>query len=201
MAARRIAAGLPCDTIRLRLNDGPVSRAMRALMKFLHTMGAIGLMGAMACLIVLLDFTPAPSSLAQYALMRGAMGDIAKWILLPSLAATLVAGLLAMALTRAFHNAGWALAKLAMGILVFEWGFVGIQGPMQQEAELSARVLAGMANAAELAQSLGSERGSLWAMLAIATVNVVLGVWRPRFGTLQNWFSRTREPKLRSPSR
>jgi hypothetical protein len=112
------------------------------------------------------------------------MGDIATWILLPSLAATLVAGLLAMAMTRSYHNAGWAWSKLAMGILVFEWSFTAIVGPMQEEAELSARVLAGGADAAALASSPGAEVGSLWVMIAVATLNVVLGVWRPRFSSL-----------------
>lgn len=149
-------------------------------MKFLHTIGAIGMMGAMACLLVLLAFAPEPSSLREYALLRGAMGGIAQWILLPSLAMTLVAGLLAMALTPTFHNAGWALVKLATGVLVFEWGFVGVQGPMQAEAESSAAALAGQLDPATLAQSLSAERGSLWVLLAIAALNVVLGVWRPR---------------------
>jgi len=149
-------------------------------MKFLHTMGAIGLMGAMACLLVLLNLTPAPSSLSNYAMMRAAMGGIATWVFLPSIALTLVAGLLAIAVNRAFHSAGWAWAKLATGILIFEWGFAGIQGPMQQEAELSARALAGEVDVATLAQSLGAEQGSLWVLLAIATANVVLGIWRPR---------------------
>jgi hypothetical protein len=149
-------------------------------MKFLHTMGAIGLMGAMACLLVLLYLTPAPSSLSNYAMMRAAMGGIATWVFLPSIALTLVAGLLAIAVNRAFHSAGWAWAKLATGVLIFEWGFAGIQGPMQQEAELSARALAGEADVATLAQSLGAEQGSLWVLLAIATANVALGIWRPR---------------------
>jgi len=157
---------------------------MRRFMKFLHTMGAIGLMGAMACLLVLLSFSPAPTSLSQYALMRGAMGGIATWIFLPSLALTLISSLLALAVNRAYHNAGWALAKLATGILVFEWGFTAIQGPMQQEAELSALVLANEVNAASLAGSLEAQRISLWVLLAVATVNVVLGVWRPRFTRL-----------------
>jgi hypothetical protein len=154
--------------------------AMRRLMKFMHTMGAIGLMGAMACLIVLLSFIPAPTSLSEYALMRSAMGGIATWIFLPSLALTLIAGLLAMAVNRGYHSAGWAWAKLASGVLVFEWGFAAIQGPMQQEAELSARALAHEADPATLAASLDAEWKSLWVMLAIATVNVILGVWRPR---------------------
>jgi hypothetical protein len=158
---------------------------LRRLMKFLHTIGAIGLMGGMACLLVLLSFAPAPASLPEYALLRGAMGGIAHYILLPSLALTLVAGLLAMALTPGFHNAGWALVKLATGILVFEWGFVGVQGPMQAEAEQSALVLAGQADPATLAASLSAEQGSLWILLGIAALNVVLGVWRPKFTKLR----------------
>lgn len=149
-------------------------------MKFLHTMGAIGLMGAMACLVALLCFLPSPASLSEYALMRAAMGGIATWIFLPSFGLTLVSGLLAMALNRGYQNAGWAWVKLASGLLVFEWGFAAIQGPMQQEAELSASVLAHQADPSALGASLGAEWNSLWVMLALATANVVFGVWRPR---------------------
>jgi hypothetical protein len=66
---------------------------MRHLIKFLHTLGAIGMMGAMACLLVLLAFLPEPMRLSDYASMRAAMGAVAGWIFLPSLALTLVAGL------------------------------------------------------------------------------------------------------------
>jgi hypothetical protein len=157
---------------------------MRRLMKLLHTIGAIGLMGAMACLLVLLSFTPAPTALSDYALMRAAMGGIATWIFLPSLGLTLVAGLLALAVNRAYHSAGWAWAKLATGILIFEWGFTAIQGPMQQEAELSARALAGGVDTATVAGSPGAEQISLWVLLAVAAANVVLGIWRPRLTRL-----------------
>lgn len=137
-------------------------------------------MGAMASLLVLLSFVPPPTSLAEYALVRGAMGAIAGWIFLPSLALTLIAGLLAIALNRAYHNAGWAWVKLATGILIFEGGFVAVQGPMQEEAERSASALAGRVDPATLAGSLGSERNTLWMLLAVATANVVVGIWRPR---------------------
>jgi hypothetical protein len=157
---------------------------MRRLMKFLHTMGAIGLMGAMACLLLLLSFTPAPVSLSEYALMRAAMGGIATWIFLPSLGLTLIAGLLAIGVNRAYHNAGWAWVKLFSGLLVFEWGLAAIQGPMQQEAELSARAVAHEVDPATLGASLGAEWNSLWVMLAIATANVILGIWRPRLTRL-----------------
>ena len=62
---------------------------MRRALKFLHTMGAIGMMGAMACLLVLLAFTPPPTPVSEYAVMRAAMGAIATWIFLPSLGLTL----------------------------------------------------------------------------------------------------------------
>jgi hypothetical protein len=149
-------------------------------MKFLHTIGAIGLMGAMACLIVLLGFVPRPASLPEYALMSAAMGGIVTWIFLPSLALTLIAGLIALALNRAYHSAGWAWAKLATGILVFEWGFTVVLGPLQEEADVSARALAGKVDPATLAASVGNERYSLWVLLAVAVANVVLGIWRPR---------------------
>ena len=159
---------------------------MRRALKFLHTIGAIGLMGAMACLLVMLAFTPAPVALSEYAAMRAAMGAIASWILLPSLALTLVAGLLSMGFNPGYQNAGWALAKLATGILIFEGGFVGVVGPMQDEAERSAGALAGQTDAATLAQSLGPEQNTLWVLLAVAVVNVVLGIWRPRFTKLRD---------------
>lgn len=153
---------------------------MRRLLKFLHTMGSAGLLGAMASLVVMLSLAPAPSALAGYAAMRGAMGAVATWIFLPALAVTLMSGLLAMALNRAFLNAGWAWLKLATGILMFEGGLVYIQGPMKQEAELSARALAGLVDPGLLAMSLPGERGTLWVLLAVATANVALGIWRPR---------------------
>ncbi len=51
---------------------------MRRLLKFLHTMGAIGLMGAMACLLVLMSVSPPPTDMAGYATMRAAMAAIAR---------------------------------------------------------------------------------------------------------------------------
>jgi hypothetical protein len=147
-------------------------------------MGAVGLMGAAACLLVLLSLAPLPGSLSAYAMMRGAMGAIASWIFMPSLAVTLIAGLLAIAVNRGFHNAGWAWAKLASGVLIFEAGLVNVQDPMQQEAERSAGALAGQIDPATLAGSLAAEQTTLWVLLTVATANVVLGIWRPRFTRL-----------------
>lgn len=157
---------------------------MRRLLKFLHTMGAIGMMGAMAAFLVLLSVAPAPTSVSEYALLRGAMGAIGAWIFLPSLAVTLVAGLLAIGLNPGYQNAGWAWVKLGTGILIFEGGLVHVQGTIQLEAEQSADAPAGRVDPATLAESFGSERNMLWVLLAVATVNVVLGIWRPRLTRL-----------------
>jgi hypothetical protein len=143
-------------------------------------MGAIGLMGAMASLIVLMNVAPPPTSLAGLAVMRGAMAEIATWIYFPSLMLTLVAGLLAIAVNPAYHNAGWAWAKLASGVLLFEGGLVSVLGPIQEEARRSASALAGQLNPAMITASYGAERNAIWALLAITTANVVLGIWRPR---------------------
>jgi hypothetical protein len=157
---------------------------MRRLMKFLHTIGAIGLMGSLSCLLVLVSLAPPPTSISEYALIRASMDGIATWIFLPSLMLTLIAGLSAIALNRAYHSAGWAFAKLASGILIFEWGFIAVRGPIQEEAELSSSALADGTGAVGLAASLGAERNSLWVLLAVAAVNVILGIWRPRFTNL-----------------
>jgi hypothetical protein len=155
---------------------------LRPLLKFVHTMGAIGLIGSMAALLVLLAYAPDPArDLSGYALVRRAMLGVADWVFLPSLTLTLIGGLLAFAMTRGFHNAGWVLAKLATGILIFEYGFLGVQGPMETEAARAANALAGKAEIATLARSAGAEWWSLWILLGVATANVVLGVWRPRF--------------------
>lgn len=149
-------------------------------------MGAVGLIGAMASILVMLRVVPSPtSSLSGYAAIRIAAGAVSTWVFLPALVATLMAGLLAMAFNQGFQTAGWAWVKLATGVLVFEAGFTGIQGPMQAEAARSAAALAGRLDPASLARSLWSEEATLGVLLFIATANVVLGVWRPRFDRKQ----------------
>ncbi len=166
-----------------RLPEGMIEpMLLKRLLKFLHTVGAIGFMGAMACLLAFLAFAPEPASLAEYAAMRRAIAGVGTWVYLPSLMLTLIAGLLSIAATPAFHNAGWAWIKLLTGILVFEWGFVAVQGGIEREAGWSARVLANQADAALLGATLAAERNSLWILLAVSAVNIVLGIWRPKLG-------------------
>jgi hypothetical protein len=142
-------------------------------------MGAIGFMGSLASLLVLENLAPPPSSLDGYALIRGAMAALATWVFLPSFVLTLIPGLLAIALTPAFHNAGWAWIKAATGILIFAGGLHAL-APIQDEARLSAEAVAGRLDPATLAGASEGEAATMWVLLAVSTANIVLGVWRPR---------------------
>lgn len=156
------------------------SRQFSFSLKFLHTIGAIGFMGSIATLLVLLRFAGPLASSAENALIYGAMAEVASWILYPSMIGTVIAGLLAIAANRAFHNAGWAWVKLASGILVFEGSLISIIGPIQEEAKTRAAFLAGQEDLTLIAGFDGSLKSSLWVMLFVALINVVLGIWRPR---------------------
>ena len=153
---------------------------MQRLLKFLHTMGAIGMIGALAALIILHTQLPDPAATESYIQIRALMGRVAEWLLLPSLTIVLVGGLLSMAVGKYFQDAGWAWMKLALGVVMFEGTLFSVQGPMQREAALAEQVLAGKADAALLGGSLASEWGSLWVIVLVAVCNVAIAIWRPR---------------------
>ncbi len=153
---------------------------MRRLLKFLHTLGATGMMGAMACLLAIVSLAPSPAGLAEQAAVLGAMAQIATWVFMPSLALTLIAGLLAIAVTPGYHDAGWVWVKAATGISMFEGGFAYVLGPVQGAARTSASALAGHLDPALVTKLPVAERNTLWILLVIAAANVALGVWRPR---------------------
>lgn len=155
---------------------------MRRLLKFLHTMGAIGLMGSMASLLAMAAVLPDPeSALTEYTAIISSMCTISLWVFAPSLAMTIVSGLFSMAATPAFHDAGWALLKLVMGgLFMFEWGLLAIYGPIRREAELTEAAMA----SGDISQIGADGNRLLWALLvllAITTLNVILGIWRPKF--------------------
>ncbi|MEM1113997.1 MAG: hypothetical protein AAGI11_18930 [Pseudomonadota bacterium] len=151
-------------------------------MKFLHTLGTVGMLGALAAMLILHTLLPPTQELAGYVTVRVAISRIAEWLLLPSLGMVLVSGLLAMAVGKYFQNAGWAWAKLAMGVVMFEGTLLAVQGPAQREARLAESAGAGEASVSDLALSLSSEWYSIWVIALLATLNIVLGIWRPKFG-------------------
>jgi len=94
----------------------------------------------------------------------------------------LVSGLLAIGANPAFHSAGWAWFKLATGILMFEGGLVTVQGPVQRAAAVTREAVALGSDLTLLSGVYGSARASIIVLVGVAVVNVVLGVWRPKFG-------------------
>jgi uncharacterized membrane protein len=153
---------------------------LRRLLKFLHTLGAAGLMGAAAALAVVLMLASASIGAAGYAPILLATSKIAAWIIGPSIVLTIASGLLAMVATPAFQDAGWVWAKAATGILILLSG-LHVLGPIQEEAKRAAGALTRGADPASASRLLDAEVNTLWLLLAVSVANIALGVWRPRF--------------------
>jgi uncharacterized membrane protein len=148
--------------------------------KFLHTLAACGLTGAIGALAVVVILAPGSAAAAGYLPLMVAMAKIAAWIIGPSMVLTVITGLLAMAVTPAYQDAGWVWAKAATGILILEGGLHAL-GPIQEEAKRGAAALAGGPDPSSAARLLTSELNTLWVLLAVSVANIALGVWRPRF--------------------
>lgn len=153
---------------------------IKRLMKFLHEIGTVGVMGAVAAQLVLSNWGPTLSP-ADHALVREGIAVMCRALLLPSLLLVLLTGALAMAVNRAYHSADWAWAKALMTPLVFEATLVAIDSPARAAVKLSQRVAAGDASAAgPLAETLWHEQGGLWVAMVLFTAQIALAVWRPK---------------------
>jgi len=151
---------------------------MKRFLKVLHTLGAVGLMGGFASVLVLAGAAAAqpPEALAA---VRAGLEVVATWLLLPSLLLVVLSGLLGIGVHRPFHNAGWVWLKAATGVLLFE-ATLHLQASAKDAALLSRLALEGEGDAAILAEVLRGERLGLLVLLGVCLANVVLGVWRPR---------------------
>lgn len=157
--------------------------------KSLHDIASIAFGGALAACLVL-NLTANVAAPGDFVAGRQAFAAIAKFILVPSMAVVVLSGLLALASTDAYLNAGWAWAKAASGLSVFEATLV-VVGSAGRQAEVAAAATAG--DAVTLQALLRSERITLWVLLALCVANVLLAVWRPKFGRTQ------RAPSPRGP--
>lgn len=149
---------------------------LRRLLKFLHTLGAAGLMGGLAALAVVITLAPGALGGADSLPVKEAMAKIAALIIGPSMVVTVIAGLLAIAINPVFHEAGWVWMKAATGILVLE-GCLHVMGPIGEAAKRGAAGGAGPANTASL---LAGEGATLWVLLAVSAANIALAIWKPR---------------------
>jgi len=152
---------------------------VRRLVKLVHALGAAGMIGGGLALAVLLFVAREAIGTPGYITALVAMAKLGAWIIGPSVLATVGSGVLSIAVTPAFQDAGWVWVKAATGIAVFE-GSLLFLGPIQTEAKRAAGGLADGPDLATLAHMLRAEGNTLWVILAVSFANVVLGVWRPR---------------------
>lgn len=150
---------------------------LNRVIKFLHEIGVIG---AFAADHVLIAQSPT-DSLVGYAAIRQGIAAISTWLLVPSLAITIISGRLAIAASRAYKDAGWAWTKALLGISMFEGTLLTVAASARHAAELAALAATGHPDPVPLAEVLRTERGGLWLLFAVAIANVALAVWRPRF--------------------
>ena len=152
----------------------PGRRRVRLGAKTLHDLASLGFGGALAACLVI-NQVASRDTAAEFAAARHAYAAIAQYVLVPSMFAVVVSGLIALAATQAYAGAGWAWVKALLGLSVFEATLV-VVGSKQKQAE----IVAAYADPALLDSLLRSERNTLWLLLVLSVINVVLAVWRPR---------------------
>jgi uncharacterized membrane protein YgdD (TMEM256/DUF423 family) len=154
---------------------------VKRLIKLLHEVGGIGMTGALAVQLVLLARAVHDPAEPAYATLRSLISDVHDWLLFPSLTLVLVSGLAAMAAHYPFAQARWVWLKAITGIALFEGTLVTVIGTGRRLAEAATIVSAGgTLNEPVFAALLRTERLALWVIFALAVLNVVLGVMRPR---------------------
>lgn len=144
--------------------------------KTVHDVASIAFGGGLAACLVI-HLTTDVASPVDFLAARQLFAAIARYVLVPSMAVVVVSGLIALAATRAYLDAGWAWLKALLGLTVFEATLL-VVGSSSRHAEVAAAAAAG--DMATLLPLLRSERITLWLLIALIVVNVVLAVWRPR---------------------
>jgi hypothetical protein len=142
--------------------------------KTVHDVASIAFGGALAACLVI-NLTTNVAAPGEFLAARQVFAAIAKYVLVPSMAVVVVSGLVALAATRGYRDAGWAWLKALLGLSVFEATLL-VVGSAARHGELAAAAT----DPATLQALVRSERITLWLLIALSVANVVLAVWRPR---------------------
>lgn len=138
------------------------------------------MIGSLAIYIVILLYAPHDTALA-YANARETIRVICSYVLVPSMVLVLVSGLLSMAVHRPFQEQRWVWAKALTGLSIFEATLGLVQSKANDAAAEAAKIALAEPGRAPLQTAIAHEWNVMLAILAIAVINVWLGVWRPRF--------------------
>jgi hypothetical protein len=155
---------------------------MLRLLKVLHTLGAIGLMGGLMVCLVLVG-RPAPGPAATEAL-RHALDAVFVWGLVPSMLVCVVSGFASWMVHRPFRNALWASLKGVSGLSVMEVT-LHLQSQAREATALAVQAVAGAPQPLAWAEVRHTEEVLVWVLLVLSFLNIVLGVWRPRFSFIR----------------
>jgi hypothetical protein len=153
---------------------------MKKSLKFLHSLGAAGMTGALLVHLILLSISPEPVALAAYSATRAAIAAVTTWLLLPSLTLMLVSGLLAIAAYPPFGNLAWVWVKLALSLSIFQPVLMWVHGPAVLQAQLAAAAIV-HGVPVDITMAVRNEQAMLWVIFAVCVANIVLAIWRPRF--------------------
>jgi hypothetical protein len=151
----------------------------RRVLKIFHEISSAGVIGAIAANMVL--SIASVSNIAEYVVVRRGMDLIARWVLLPSLGVVLFTGVLAIAVHRPFHSAGWAWLKAVFGVSMLEGTLGAVNATARDGLLIAEKIAAGRGETVELNDVLRHEWGGMWVVLALSIFNIVIGVWRPKF--------------------
>jgi hypothetical protein len=151
----------------------------RRILKILHELSSFGVTGALAAHMILLAVAPTDSP-EGYVATRQGIEAISGWLLVPSLVVALVSGLFAMAIHAPFHNAGWAWAKLLLGLPLFEGILATIDSSARRATVFAIEIAEGGGDPDKLEKLVAAEWRSLAFIMTLAVAQTVLGVWRPR---------------------
>jgi hypothetical protein len=148
--------------------------ALVRFIKVLHELGSIGLMGGVAVVMVVRSRAQLPEAPAYFELCH-AIDVSYRWIIIPSLALCVFSGFASMMVHRPYWNALWAWLKGASGAVV-----LNICCRMQTMAH-RATDAEYLRDRAQLADVFRGEWSGLWLLMILSLLNVVVGIYRPRF--------------------
>jgi hypothetical protein len=151
--------------------------ALVRFIKLLHELGSVGLMGGVGAVVVFRWKGPGVDHAGYFELCH-AIDALYKWVIIPSMLLCIASGFASMFAHRPYWNALWAWAKAGSGIVVMNFGF-RMQGYAEKVSSPDY-----LADRAELADALRTEWSGLWVLLVVSLLNIVVGIWRPKFQKL-----------------